>query len=149
MLWKWHGKGNAILFLGLPWMALCLWTVIRFIFCMSSNSYHLGCLFFFFFQIQRKTSMVGLSFECGLCYLAEKVVSGFLLRVCLWLKYYYIQGYGRFWECLWGGKELKEHRYIDLMSKYILCLVFHVGVVTISLHKHFFSKAPLNHVRNS
>lgn len=89
-------------------------------------------------QIQHKTSMVGWSFECGLCYLAEKeVVSGFLLHVCLWLKYYYIQGYGRFWECLWWGGKLKEHRYVDLMSKYIPCLVFHVGVVTISLHKHF------------
>lgn len=36
-----------------------------------------------------------------------------------------------------GGGKLKEHRYVDLMSKYIPCLVFHVGVVTISLHKHF------------
>lgn len=131
------GRGIAILFSGLPWMALCLWAVIRFIFCMSSNSYHLGCLFSPP-PIQHKTSMVGWSFECGLCYLAEKeVVSGFLLHVCLWLKYYYIQGYGRFWECLWWGGKLKEHRYVDLMSKYIPCLVFHVGVVTISLHKHF------------
>lgn len=42
-----QGKGNTIPFLGLPWMALCLWALIRFIFCMSSNSYHLECLFFF------------------------------------------------------------------------------------------------------